>query len=85
MPIIDAQVHGYERNHPGRPWLGSQHGREEITGDQMVTAMDAVGVDAAPLVSVFSTHGYDAFGRIPGSDPGRRARGNKRRRERMQK
>jgi hypothetical protein len=20
MPIIDAQVHCYERNHPGRPW-----------------------------------------------------------------
>ena len=20
MTTIDAQVHGYERNHPGRPW-----------------------------------------------------------------
>jgi len=20
--IIDAQVHAYERNHPGRPWAG---------------------------------------------------------------
>src|SRR6185503_13041733 len=22
MPTIDVQVHAYERNHPGRPWVG---------------------------------------------------------------
>jgi len=60
MPTIDAQVHAYERNHPGRPWLGTLVGPEEVTGDQMVAAMDAVGVDGAVLVSPFSMYGYDA-------------------------
>jgi hypothetical protein len=23
MPILDSQVHAYERNHPGRPWIGT--------------------------------------------------------------
>src|SRR3984893_2296780 len=57
---IDAQVHAYERNHPGRPWAGTLVGPEEMTGDQMVVAMDAVGVDGAVLVSPFSMYRYDA-------------------------
>jgi L-fuconolactonase len=60
MPTIDVQVHAYERNHPGRPWLGTLAGPAEMTGDQMVAAMDAVGVDGAVLVSPFSMYGYDA-------------------------
>lgn len=60
MPTIDSQVHAYERNHPGRPWVGTLHGPPEVTGDQMVAAMDAVGVDGAILVSPFSMYGYDA-------------------------
>jgi len=60
MPIFDSQVHAYERNHPGRPWVGTLHGPAEVTGDQMVAAMDAVGVDGAVLVSPFSMYGYDA-------------------------
>src|SRR5213080_4847872 len=60
MPTIDAQVHAYERNHPGRPWVGSLQGPAEVTGDQMVAAMDAVGVDGAILVSPFSLYRYDA-------------------------
>jgi predicted TIM-barrel fold metal-dependent hydrolase len=60
MPTIDVQVHAYERNHPGRPWLGTLVGPAEVTGDQMVAAMDAVGVDGAVLVSPFSMYGYDA-------------------------
>lgn len=60
MPIIDAQVHAYERNHPARPWVGFLHGPEEVTGDQMVAAMDAVGVDGALLVSPFAMYGFDA-------------------------
>ena len=40
---IDVQVHAYERNHPGRPWVGTLHGPAEVTGDQMVAAMDEVG------------------------------------------
>jgi predicted TIM-barrel fold metal-dependent hydrolase len=60
MVIIDAQVHAYERNHPGRPWAGFLTGPEKVTGDDMVAAMDAVGVDGAVLVSPFSLYGYDA-------------------------
>jgi L-fuconolactonase len=60
MPIIDAQVHAYERDHPGRPWAAKLHGEAEVTGDQMVRAMAAVGVDAAVLVSPFTMYRYDA-------------------------
>jgi L-fuconolactonase len=60
MPIIDAQVHCYERNHPGRPWVGVLHGPPEVTGDDMVGTMDAVGVDGALLVSPYSMYRYDA-------------------------
>jgi L-fuconolactonase len=60
MPIIDAQVHAYERNHPGRPWHAALTGPPEVTGDQMVAAMDAVGVDGAILVSAFTMYRYDA-------------------------
>ena len=60
MVIIDAQVHAYERDHPGRPWAGVLTGPAEVTGDDMVAAMDAVGVDGAVLVSPFTMYGYDA-------------------------
>jgi L-fuconolactonase len=60
MLTVDSQVHAYERNHPGRPWLGTLVGPAEVTGNQMVAAMDAVGVDGAVLVSPFSMYGYDA-------------------------
>src|SRR5438874_5155804 len=60
MPTFDSQVHAYERNHPRRPWAGVLHGPAEVTGDQMVAAMDAVGVDGAMLVSPFSMYRYDA-------------------------
>src|SRR5947207_2775354 len=60
MPTIDVQVHAYERNHPGRPWVGTLVGPAEMTGNQMVAAMGEVGVDGAILVSPFSMYGYDA-------------------------
>jgi predicted TIM-barrel fold metal-dependent hydrolase len=60
MPIIDAQVHAYERNHPGRPWHATLTGPAEVTGDQMVAEMDAVGVDGAILVSAYTMYRYDA-------------------------
>ena len=60
MLTIDAQVHAYERDHPGRPWVGTLTGPAEVTGDQMVAAMDAVRVDGAILVSPFSMYRYDA-------------------------
>lgn len=60
MLTIDSQVHAYERDHPGRPWGGVLHGPSEVTGDQMVVAMDAVGVDGAILVSPWTMYRYDA-------------------------
>ena len=60
MPTIDAQVHCYERNHPGRPWHEVLAGPPEVTGKDMVKAMDEVGVDGALLVSVFTMYRWDA-------------------------
>ena len=57
---IDSQVHAYERNRPERPWVGFLHGPDEVTGDDMVAAMDAVGVQGALLVSPYSMYRYDA-------------------------
>jgi predicted TIM-barrel fold metal-dependent hydrolase len=60
MPIIDAQLHAYERDHPGRPWHAVLAGPPEVTGDQTVATMDAAGVDGAILVSAFTMYRYDA-------------------------
>ncbi len=60
MPIIDVQVHAYQHNHPGRAWVGHIAGPDHVTGDEMVAAMDAVGVDGAILVSPFALYGFDA-------------------------
>ena len=59
MLTIDAQVHAYERDHPERPWVDVLPGRPAVTGDDMVSAMDAVGVDAAILVSAYTMYRYD--------------------------
>lgn len=63
---IDSQVHAYERDHPKRPWgefLEESNDTSgwvpEVTGDDMCAAMDAVGVDAALLVSPFTMYGFD--------------------------
>jgi len=60
VPIIDAQLHAYERNHPGRPWHAVLTGPPEATGDQTVAILDAAGVDGAVLVSAFTMYRYDA-------------------------
>ena len=59
MTVIDAQVHAYERDHPGRPWAAPLHGPAEVTGEDMVAAMDAVGVDGALLVSPWTMYRFD--------------------------
>jgi predicted TIM-barrel fold metal-dependent hydrolase len=59
MRVIDVQVHAYEHNHPGRPWAGVLHGPQSANGEEMVAAMDAVGVDAAIIVSTFNLYRYD--------------------------
>ena len=60
MPIIDAQLHAYERDSPERPWHAALTGPEEATGDQTVAMLDAAGVDGAILVSAFTMYRYDA-------------------------
>ena len=59
MLILDSQVHPYERDHPGRPWHGVLEGPAEVTGEQMVAAMDEAGVDGAVLVSALTMYRYD--------------------------
>ena len=59
-PVIDSQVHCYERNRPERPWAGTLAGPDEATGDQMVAKMDELGVDGALLVSPWAMYRYDA-------------------------
>ena len=49
MAVIDVQVHAYEPNHPGRPWVGQLHGPASATGEEMVAAMDTVGVDGSTV------------------------------------
>ncbi len=60
MATIDVQVHCYERNHPGRPWVSVLAGPPEVTGADMIKAMDEVGVDGALLISVFAMYRWDA-------------------------
>jgi L-fuconolactonase len=58
--IIDSQVHAYEANTPKRPWHSVPNWPPHVTGDEMVAAMDQVGVDGAIFISSFSMYRYDA-------------------------
>ena len=60
MAIIDSQVHAYEANTPKRPWATVPNWPDHVTGDEMVAAMDKVGVDGAIFISSFSMYRYDA-------------------------
>jgi predicted TIM-barrel fold metal-dependent hydrolase len=60
MPIIDSQIHAYEANTPKRPWASVPNWPDHVTGDEMVAAMDKVGVDGAIFISAFSMYRYDA-------------------------
>jgi L-fuconolactonase len=60
MAIIDSQVHAYEANTPKRPWATVPNWPAHVTGDEMVAAMDKVGVDGAIFISAFSMYQYDA-------------------------
>ena len=51
MTIIDSQVHAYEANTPKRPWHSVPNWPAHVTGDEMVAAMDKVGVDGAIFIS----------------------------------
>jgi len=75
MAIIDSQVHVYEANTPKRPWHSVPNWPDHVTGDEMVAAMDRVGVDGAIFISAFSMYRYDASyavkcnGLIPAGSP----------------
>ena len=61
MSVIDSQVHAYEANTPKRPWHRPPHDwPASVTADEMVAAMDAVGVDGAIMVSPNSLYAFDA-------------------------
>jgi L-fuconolactonase len=60
MMIVDSQVHAYEANTPERPWASVPNWPAHVTGDEMVAAMDEVGVDGAIFISAFSMYRYDA-------------------------
>src|ERR1043165_7545708 len=60
MAIIDSQVHAYEANTPARPWHSVPNWPPHVTGDEMVAAMDKVGVDGSIFISAFSLYQYDA-------------------------
>jgi predicted TIM-barrel fold metal-dependent hydrolase len=88
MPIIDSQVHAYDANTPKRPWHSVPNWPPHVTGDEMVAAMDKVGVDGAIFISAFSLYQYDAsyalevqrahpgrFGIVKPVDPDNRALG----------
>jgi predicted TIM-barrel fold metal-dependent hydrolase len=60
MTIIDSQVHAYEANTPKRAWHVVPNWPDHVTGDEMVAAMDKVGVDGAIFISPFSMYRYDA-------------------------
>jgi hypothetical protein len=54
--IIDAQVHAYAANTPERPWFRVPNWPAHVTGDEMVAAIDEVGVDGAIYISPFSMY-----------------------------
>jgi predicted TIM-barrel fold metal-dependent hydrolase len=60
MTIIDCQIHAYEANTPKRPWHNVPNWPAHVTGDEMVAAMDKVGVDGAIFISAHSLYQYDA-------------------------
>ena len=58
-PTIDCQVHAYDRNNEEN-YRAVLAGPATVTGEEMVAAMDAVGVDGALLISPFTIYGYDS-------------------------
>src|SRR5439155_22616511 len=59
VPVIDVQVHPFDRNHPSRPWASPSHGLDSATGEEMGAAMNSGGGDGATMVSSFSAYEYD--------------------------
>ena len=61
MMVIDSQIHAYAANTPDRPWAQTPKGwPASASGDEMVAAMDKLGIDGAIFVSSFNLYRYDA-------------------------
>ena len=61
--IVDAQVHPFAANSPEWPWASDAPDAvhlPEVTGDQMVKAMDEAGVDRAIVVSPVRVYLFDS-------------------------
>ena len=57
--IIDSQVHAYAPNTPERPWFYVPNWPAHVTGDEMVAAMDKLGIDGAINISPFALYQFD--------------------------
>src|SRR5450756_1563274 len=60
MAILDYPFHVSEAHTPNSPWHNVPNWPAHVTGDEMVAAMDKVGVDGAIFISAFSMYRYDA-------------------------
>jgi len=66
MLTLDAQVHAYEHNHPGRQWVGTLYGPAEVT--TLAGSLKKEGFRTAAFVSaaVLEKHygldqGFDVY------------------------
>ncbi|MBT5108626.1 MAG: amidohydrolase [Rhodospirillaceae bacterium] len=60
MPVIDSQIHAYAANTPDRPWNTTPNWPASANGEEMVAAMDSLGIDGAIFVNAFSMYQYDS-------------------------
>ena len=73
MQIVDAQVHVWERDHPGRPWnedaaarfvgflasLGIEADLAPVTDVDLLARMEEAGVDRTVLTPQATLYGHD--------------------------
>jgi L-fuconolactonase len=59
--IIDSQVHGYAAHSDTHPWVDPTMRKfpPEVTGEDLVAAMDSAGIDGSILVAAWSVYGTD--------------------------
>jgi hypothetical protein len=59
--ITGSQVHAYAANTPERPWHNVPNWPAYVTGDEMVVAMNKVGVADAIYISPFSMYRHASY------------------------
>ena len=60
MTSIESQIQDYEPKPPKRTVAKVPNWPDHVTGDEMVTVMDKVGVDGAIFISPFAMYRFDA-------------------------